>query len=104
MKAFFDSELMVPADQECGQAFTGDFAVKIEETSRQFTWQEDYENVFQDSIDIKLEADLKENAEEDSFFCGEQEGIDLMMKYSQLTKRKPIESMKKKVFSHNSRS
>lgn len=104
MKAFFETDLMAATDPECGHAFAGDFNVKIEDVDRQFSWQEDYDNVFQEASHLKQVPLHRDILEEDSFFCGEQEGLDLMLKYSQLTKRKPIESMKKKVIGHNSRS
>jgi hypothetical protein len=80
--------------------FTDSFACKLEAPVSDFSmrqWNDEFEGMYEQP-DIKGEDLEAGDCDYDSLLCdGEEDGMRLMHKYSQLTKRKPIESMRRKV-------
>jgi hypothetical protein len=105
MSAFFARDFIEGVE---GVPFPDSFTCKIEAPEREFSlrqWTDDFEAMYDGPCNIKTEAQESDSEDQEGFLCqGEEEGMRLMQKYSQLTKRKPIESMRKKVATHNRRN
>jgi hypothetical protein len=95
MSAFDASDFIEGVE---GVPFADAFACKLEAPVSDFAmrkWTDNFETMY--DRDMKEEYSEAGDPEREGFLCeGEEAGLRLMQKYSQLTKRKPIESMRKK--------